>query len=38
MDSVILNFIMYALLAFFIVFIAYGLYGYAKHVFRANVR
>ncbi len=38
MNSVLLNIIIYGIMAFFIVFIAYGLYGYAKQVFNANRR
>ncbi len=38
MNSVLLNVIIYSIMAFFIVFIVYGLYGYAKQVFNANRR
>ncbi|RZT00198.1 hypothetical protein EV197_1434 [Aquimarina brevivitae] len=38
MSTEILNIGIYALIAFFVAFIAYGLYGYAKHVFNANLR
>ena len=38
MNSVLLDIIIYGIMAFFVVFIAYGLYGYAKHVFNANRR
>jgi len=38
MNSVLLNVIIYGIMAFFVVFIVYGLYGYAKHVFDANRR
>ncbi len=36
MDSVLLNVVIYGIMAFFIIFIAYGLYGYARQVFNAN--
>jgi hypothetical protein len=38
MSSILLNVIIYGVLTFFIIFIAYGLYGYAKQVFKANRR
>ncbi len=38
MDSVLLNIIVYSFLAFFVIFITYGLVGYAKQVFKANRR
>ena len=38
MNSVLLNIIIFGIMAFFIVFIVYGLYGYAKQVFKANRR
>ncbi len=38
MNSELLNLIIYGIMIFFIIFIAYGLYGYAKHVFYANRR
>ncbi len=38
MNSILLNIIIYACLAFFVIFITYGLIGYAKQVFKANRR
>ncbi len=32
------NIIIYGIMTFFVVFIVYGLYGYAKQVFNANRR
>lgn len=38
MNSILLNVIVYGLIAFFVSCIAYGLYGYARQVFNANRR
>lgn len=38
MDSVLLNIVGYCAMGFFVVFISYGLLGYAKQVFKANRR
>jgi len=38
MDSILLNVIIYGFLAFFVIFISYGLIGYAMQVFKANRR
>ncbi len=38
MNSTLLDFAIYGIIAFFIIFIAYGLYGYARQVFNANRR
>ncbi len=38
MDSVLLNIVIYGFLALFVIFITYGLVGYAKQVFKANRR
>jgi len=38
MDSSLLNIVIYGVIICFAAFITYGLYGYAKHVFNANLR
>jgi len=38
MNSELLNFIIYGIIAFFVIFISYGLYGYARQVFNSNRR
>ncbi len=36
MNSIVLNIIIYGIIAVFAVLMAYGLFGYAKQVFDAN--